>query len=100
MKYDKLVRDKIPEYIRSKGVEPEYHIASEEEYWLKLKAKIREEADEFIEAESKEELADLIEVIEAVIDYKKYSREEIDLIRKKKVLERGAFKSKIILDNS
>jgi superfamily II DNA/RNA helicase len=55
---------------------------------------------EWISADSKEELADLIEVIEAVIDYKGYNREEIREIRKNKVLERGAFKNKIILDNS
>lgn len=100
MKYNKLVRDKIPEYIRKKGGTPITHIAGEKEYWEKLKAKLTEEFEEFKLDESIEEFADLLEVVDAIIDYKRFDRKEIEVVREKKVEERGKFKDRIILDES
>jgi predicted house-cleaning noncanonical NTP pyrophosphatase (MazG superfamily) len=100
MKYNKLVRDKIPEYIRTKGVEPVFHIANEEEYWEKLKEKLLEEMEEFKKDESLEEFADLLEVIDAIADYKQFEKGEIQQIKEKKAEKRGKFKERIILDES
>ncbi len=100
MKYNKLVRDKIPEYIRKKGVIPVTHIADEKEYWQKLKEKLLEEIEEFKKDESLEEFADLLEVIDAIADYRGFNRDEVKKIREKKVEERGKFKDRIILDES
>jgi len=100
MKYDKLVRDKIPEIIKQKGGVPVTHIAGEEQYWEKLKQKMFEELEEFKKDESPEEIADLFEVIDAVIEYKKFDREKIAGIRQKKAVERGVFNDRIILEES
>lgn len=100
MKYDKLVRDRIPEIIRSKGVEPVIHSAGEEEYWQKLKEKLTEEVDEFKEAENLEEMADVLEVIEAIKQFKDFKTEELEELRGKKKEERGGFEKRIILEES
>jgi len=100
MKYNKLVRDKIPEIIKNKGAVPITHIANDEEYWQKLKEKLQEEVDEFLEDETEEELADILEVIYAICDFKKIDKEKLELLRKKKAKERGGFKDKIILDET
>lgn len=100
MKYNKLVRDKIPEYIRKKGGNPITHIADDAEYWQKLKEKLIEEMEEFKKDESMEEFADLLEVIDAIADYKKFDRNEVEKMREEKAKERGRFKDKIILDES
>ena len=100
MKYNKLVRDKIPEYIRKKGGAPVTHIADEKEYWEKLKEKLLEEIEEFKKEENAEEFADIMEVLDAIVDYKKFDEKEVQKIKEKKAGERGKFKDMIILDES
>ena len=100
MKYNKLVRDKIPAFIESKGETVVWHKADEKEYWEKLKAKLLEEAAEFNKDESMDELADLLEVISAITEYKKFGIEKIAAIKEKKLRDKGGFKERIILDES
>ncbi len=93
--YNKLVRDKIPEILDSKGVPYEKRIASAEEYKAELIIKLQEEVDEFKAAGDIEELADVMEVLEALKHLPEYSTAEE--IRVKKRSERGGFDGKIIL---
>ncbi len=100
IKYNKLVRDKIPEYIRKKGGNPATHIAGETEYWQKLKEKLIEEIEEFKKDENIEELADILEVLYAIAEYKEFDMKEVQNVKEKKAVEKGKFKDKIILDES
>mgnify|MGYP003395469274 CR=1 FL=1 len=100
MKYNKLVRDKIPEIIKKNGGVAVIQIAGEAEYYEKLKEKLSEEIEEFKKDENMEELADIFEVMEAILDYKGFDLTKIREIQKKKVAERGGFKKRIILDES
>jgi predicted house-cleaning noncanonical NTP pyrophosphatase (MazG superfamily) len=98
----KLVRDLISDIIRKNGKKPITHIADESEYWDKLRLKIREEINEFLEAktddEIKEELADVLEVINAICEFKKIDKKELEFFRVKKSQERGGFSKKVILE--
>lgn len=98
MIYNKLVRDKIPEIIKQKGKTPMTHIANNEEYKEKLYEKLKEEIEEFLKEDNQHELADILEVINAICNLKNISQKELELIRKEKVKERGSFKDKIILE--
>ena len=100
MKYNKLVRDKIPEIIKKKGEKCKTHIASDKEYWKKLKEKLLEEIKEFGENETIEEMADILEIIDTVCRYKKFNRRKLESVKKQKAKERGRFKKKIILEES
>ena len=95
-----MVRDNIPDTIRKKGEEVITHVANTEEYWQKLKEKLKEEILEFEKDESIEEIADMLEVIDAIVDYKSFNKEEIEKIKAKKAEEKGKFKKRIILDES
>ncbi len=99
MSYQKLVRDKIPEIIkRNDNVEPITRILDNEEYLVELNRKIQEELAEYLDSGDVEELADLEEVLRAILDAKNISYEEFESIRKSKVEKRGAFKDRIYLE--
>ena len=63
--YEKLVRDRIPEILDQKGVPHVSYVASPERFRKELIRKLNEEANEFAEASSVEELADVLEGIDA-----------------------------------
>ena len=98
MKTDKLVRDKVPEMITNQGNTPVIHIATASEYWQKLKNKLIEEAREFQKDENIEEFVDILEVLDAIAEYKKFEQEEVAKIKNYKLLKNGGFKNKIILE--
>ena len=97
--YNKLVRDKIPQDIDSEpGRKCKYRILNDEEYLKELNKKVLEEANEFIEENSIEELGDLIEVIKAIMKLKGYNMEEVKKVMKSKAERKGIFNNKIFLE--
>ncbi len=97
--YNKLVRDKIPEDIDSEqGRKCKYRILDDKEYLKELNRKILEEANEFIEENSIEELGDLMEVINAIMKLKGYNMKEVEKVMKTKEERKGAFNNKIFLE--
>ena len=99
MGYHKLVRDKIPQIIeRNEGRSCKTRKLNDDEYLVELNKKIQEELAEYLESGEIEELADLEEVLRAILDSKGVSYEEFEKIRQDKVNKRGAFKDKIYLE--
>ena len=97
--YNKLVRDKIPENIDSEnGRKSKYKILNDEEYLIELNKKVIEEANEFIEENSIEELGDLMEVLNAIMKLKGYKMEDVNTAMKKKVDKKGSFNDRIYLE--
>ncbi len=96
-KYNKLVRDRIPDIIMQSGKRPAYSFLSDEDYLAKLDEKLNEELAEYQENKSVEELADLLEVIRAVAVARGSSIEEVEAIRQDKAAKRGGFEKKILL---
>lgn len=88
----KLVRDKIPELFDIKGS----YVADDNEYYLELINKLKEESAEYAHDQNVEELADILEVMHAITKHKGHSMEDIEKIRKEKAEKRGGFDKRII----
>ncbi len=105
LEFPKLVRDNIPDMIAHKtGAAADISIAqSDAEYFQFLVRKLSEEAREVgysIEhGNTQEELADIYEVINAILELKGWSREEIVKIQNEKLQKNGGFSKRYILNS-
>ena len=96
-KYNKLVRDRIPEIIEAGGSTCVTEILSDEEYLKMIDAKLDEELAEYHQDQNLEELADLTEVIHAAVIARGYTLEDLERVRAEKAAKRGGFEKKILL---
>ena len=95
--YNKLVRDRIPEIIEKNGKRCICETLLQDQFIAMLDAKLDEELAEYQQSKSLEELADLLEVMGAVIRARGYTWDQLTDIRKKKKEERGGFEKRILL---
>lgn len=96
--YQKLVRDKIPAIIAATGKTCRSRILSREEYIAKLDEKLSEELAEYQQSKDLEELADLLEVMEAVVKARGFTWQELLQVRDEKRAKRGGFEDRILLE--
>ena len=97
IKYNKLVRDRIPDIIEASGKACVTEILSDEEYLRMIDAKLDEELAEYHKDQNIEELSDLMEVIYAAAIARGYTIEQLEETRAKKAEKCGAFQKKILL---
>ena len=89
---EKLVRDRIPEIVEKDRGEPApFRVAPPEEYGELLVAKLREEVDEYLESRQPEELADILEVLYALVRKAGLTPQTLEGMRRKKAEARGGF---------
>ena len=95
--YNKLVRDRIPEIIASDGKTCTVEVLSYSRCLQMLDAKLTEELEEYQESKSLEELADLLEVLRAVVRARGWTWAELEQARREKATQRGGFEKKLLL---
>lgn len=98
--YYKLVRGRIPEIIQKNDLHCETVTLSDLEYRQALRQKLMEEAQEAAAANEQDlvtELADLYEVMDAILASFNLSRESVLREQQRRREERGGFNQKIML---
>ena len=95
--HNKLVRDRIPEIIEASGKTCTVEVLPNDAYIQALDAKLGEELAEYQQSKSLEELADLLEVMGAVVKARGYTWDDLTRVRKGKRAQRGAFDQRIFL---
>lgn len=96
--YNKLVRDKIADNINmANNKSCTWKVLDDAEYLKQLDKKLIEEANEFIQEHSVEELGDLMEVILTIMKNNHIIMEDVEKVRIHKKKEKGGFDKKIYL---
>ena len=96
-KYNKVVRDKIPEIIAESGKKSNIKQLDDTSFLAELEKKLIEEVNEYSESKDVEELADLLEVIYRISELRGVNSDELDKIRKDKAEKRGKFTNNVFL---
>ena len=95
--HNKLVRDNIPQIIENNGQSAKMVILDDEKYTDALKKKLKEETREYLQSKELMELADILEVVEALAKNQGSSFDEVFELKKHKQEKNGAFDKKLFL---
>lgn len=101
--YPKLIRDKIPKIITDHtGRQTVTRVLKDDEEFLRfLLKKVVEEAEELSKSVNDsnvaEEIADIYEVIDALLKFKSISREYVLAVQEKKRNKRGGFEERLLM---
>ncbi len=98
--HNKLIRDNIPDILIKKDINCKFHIADNKEFENSLYDKLIYELQEFKNNPCVDELADMLEVIDAIRSFHKISLDELKSVKLKKYQELGSFRRQIILDTT
>ena len=93
----KIVRDGIPAMITKRGGKCTTRIASHTEARSMLITKLNEEAEEYRKSGDPDDLADILEVLHAIVARSEFEWSEIERRREAKHVERGGFDENIVL---
>jgi len=96
--HNKLVRDRIPEIIEANGLRSTTRILDDDEYAVLLNAKLTEELSEFLTSGEIEELADLVEIVQAIAVSRGLSWSEFEALRFAKSETKGGFEGRMFLE--
>ncbi len=99
--YNKLVRDLIPEYLKTIGIKSKTKTVDGQQKLGLLFEKLHEEFSEFKNAknnvERQSELCDMYEVIRGIATHYGYEWDTIEKLAKSKRQERGGFENGLFL---
>ena len=100
IKYNKLVRDNIPDIIQKSGKKARYRVLrNDRDFDKALKAKLIEEANELYIAETEEEcveeLADIVTVLSVLLA----KREQTKAVARAKLSQKGGFTERYFLES-
>lgn len=98
--HNKLVRDKIPEIIKSRGGNFETKTVSKEEISLLLKRKLIEESKEVYKSSHKSlmfELADVLQIVRSIVKTEGYQFKDLHSKLKEKAKSNGEYDKGIFL---
>ena len=101
IRYNKLIRDRIPEIIRQAGATCQIKKLNQAEYRHYLVEKLEEEAKELKKFKNKKqlinELVDLQEIIDAIVKEFELGKSKLSKEQRVKRLKRGGFQKKLFL---
>lgn len=101
VRYNKLIRDRIPEIIKQAGWLPTIRTLRKSEFLKAVKKKVFEEAGELIQTKDKkgivDEIVDIQELLDVLTSEIKLTKSGIKKFQSAKRKKRGGFKKRLFL---
>ena len=96
--YNKLVRDNIPSFIARDKQIGHFYTMTEVDYNAALEHKLSEEVSEYLESRETMELADILEVVQAIAEMHGLTFEQLWDMKEEKRKRCGGFNNRLFLE--